>query len=52
MTDDQETISEKEHETDEGMMDEKEMSKMEMIKVMKDMETEMKEMDKEMVSER
>ena len=51
MTDDQETISEKE-ETDEmaheGMH--KEMSKMEMIKAMKDMETEMKEMDKEMVS--
>lgn len=51
MTDDQETISEKEK-TDEmaheGMH--KEMSKMEMIKAMKDMETEMKEMDKEMVS--
>ena len=51
MTDDQETISEKE-ETDEmaheGMH--KEMSKMEMIKAMKDMETEMKEMDKKMVS--
>ena len=47
MTDDQETISEKE-ETDEMMK--KEMSKMEMIKAMKDMETEMKEMDKEMVS--
>ena len=51
MTDDQETISEKE-ETDEmaheGMH--KEKSKMEMIKAMKDMETEMKEMDKEMVS--
>ena len=51
MTDDQETISEK-AETDEmaheGMH--KEMSKMEMIKAMKDMETEMKEMDKEMVS--
>ena len=27
------------------------MSKMEMIKAMKDMETEMKEMDKEMVSD-
>ena len=55
MTDDQETISEKEK-TDEGMHDDKkegmhgEMSKMEMIKAMKDMETEMKEMDKEMVS--
>lgn len=49
MTDDQETISEKE-ETDEGMHDKQEMSKMEMIKAMKDMETEMKEMDKEMVS--
>ena len=54
MTDDQETISEKEK-TDEGMHDDKkegmhgEMSKMEMIKAMKDMETEMKEMDKEMV---
>ena len=51
MTDDQETISEKE-ETDEmaheGMH--KEMSKMEMIKAMKDMETDMKEMDKEMVT--
>ena len=48
MTDDQETISEKEK-TDEGMHDKhKEMSKMEMIKPMKDMETEMKEMDKEM----
>ena len=43
MTDDQETISEKE-ETDEGMHDKQEMSKMEMIKAMKDMETEMKEM--------
>ena len=55
MTDDQETISEKEK-TDEGMHDDKkegmhgEMSKMEMIKAMKDMETEMKEMDKKMVS--
>ena len=49
MTDDQETISEKE-ETDEGMHDKQEMSKMEMIKAMKDMETEMKEMDKKMVS--
>ena len=54
MTDDQETISEKEK-TDEGMHDDKkegmhgEMSKMEMIKAMKDMETEMKEMDKKMV---
>ena len=50
MTDDQETISEKE-ETDEmaheGMH--KEMSKMEMIKAMKDMETEMKDMPVEMV---
>ena len=50
MKDDQETISEKEK-TDEGMHDDKkegmhgEMSKMEMIKAMKDMETEMKEMD-------
>ena len=55
MKDDQEIISEKEK-TDEGMHDDKkegmhkEMSKMEMIKAMKDMETEMKEMDKEMVS--
>ena len=54
MTDDQEIISEKEK-TDEGMHDDKkegmhgEMSKMEMIKAMKDMETEMKEMDKKMV---
>ena len=52
MSDDQETISEKE-ETDEMMkkyeMIKKEMSKMEMIKAMKDMETEMKDMDKEMV---
>ena len=54
MKDDQETISEKEK-TDEGMHDDKkegmhgEMSKMEMIKAMKDMETEMKEMDKKMV---
>ena len=54
MKDDQETISEKEQ-TDEGMHDDKkegmhgEMSKMEMIKAMKDMETEMKEMDKKMV---
>ena len=46
MTDDQETISEKE-ETDEMMK--KEMSKMEMIKAMKDMETEMKDMPVEMV---
>ena len=45
MTDDQETISEKE-ETDEGVH---EMSKMEMIKAMKDMETEMKDMPVEMV---
>ena len=55
MKDDQEIISEKEK-TDEGMHDDKkegmhgEMSKMEMIKAMKDMETEMKEMDKEMVT--
>ena len=54
MKDDQEIISEKEK-TDEGMHDDKkegmhgEMSKMEMIKAMKDMETEMKEMDKKMV---
>ena len=50
MTDDQETISEKEK-TDEGMHDDKkegmhgEMSKMEMIKAMKDMTKEMKDMD-------
>ena len=52
MSDDQETISEKE-ETDEMMnkdeMMKKEMSKMEMIKAMKDMETEMKDMPVEMV---
>ena len=46
MSDDQEIISEKE-ETDEMMK--KEMSKMEMIKAMKDMETEMKDMPVEMV---
>ena len=44
--DDQEVISEKEK-TDEMMK--KEMSKMEMIKAMKDMETEMKDMPVEMV---
>ena len=44
--DDQEVISEKEK-TDEMMK--KEMSKMEMIKAMKDMETEMKDMSMEMV---
>ena len=46
MKDDQEVISEKEK-TDEMMK--KEMSKMEMIKAMKDMETEMKDMPVEMV---
>ena len=46
MKDDQEVISEKEK-TDEMMK--KEMSKMEMIKIMKDMETEMKDMFVEMV---
>ena len=62
MSDDQETISEKEQ-TDEMMKKEmskmemmkkemakmKEMSKMEMINAMKDMENEMKEMDKESI---
>jgi len=43
--DDQEVISEKEEEVSEM----KEMSKMEMIKAMKDMETEMKDMSMEMV---
>ena len=45
MEDDQEVISEKEEEVSEM----KEMSKMEMIKAMKDMETEMKDMSMEMV---
>ncbi len=45
MSDDQEVISEKEEEVSEM----KEMDKMEMIKAMKDMETEMKDMPVEMV---